>query len=721
MLLLIPSHKTEVDGTGKSISPSGRVLVVLPSDTDLSSNVVVPDTAITTTLGTNDSVESMNCFPTSPFAFQQQPNSRCSPSNHRDDSFIKGQMGFSDDQNNRSRRHSHSGLEGGGYSSLTSSQYRSRSRQSISHSSPYQYQTIRTPRTLRAAFRKARKDQSPLLTSTSFGTDYATLDLSSDLDDDDMAPKATMAQFNTQKRCYGFLSPKSPVSSNRVQNTGDSDGDEDRDANSMSDLMASGSSSNAIAETATKQWARESSEIVDIDGVSDEEMGADAASTAVTSQPMVSETDSLPRKSEAEADVQDRDLDLGNTFDADMLAILGMASDMELVMPAFENGDLDDVEKDYALIGSGRRSRSATAVSPSCSHSSSTTITYMSCRSSPRSRSRTPNITIVESSYNSAGSVPVSPSVLDTHKRSQTSEPPEAAGCSISPTQVDSDSRYQDLSTPHEDLGNLRQHRDTSKQNSKSLSDTSSASFSAHHALFTPSSSSSSSFSSSSSSSSSTATRGRRSQGPIYFKPSHHRLPDRTNAMAIQSTQWSQGDHSPASARAGHPFDLSGFSSLPNNGNSYMGKVQPSSEPPLLLDKSAIMTANSISRITASMSVLTPQEVQDDYYARRNLRIHHQRQRRRSATAAAGGHMAHLGLSEASFLPLARRSSATDIHPLEKLVVPAIGSNPLPASYYIPPSAFRTEAAVAAEKEAERKRREMEEETFLVFPSPTLS
>ncbi|KAG0201056.1 hypothetical protein BGX28_006052 [Mortierella sp. GBA30] len=143
--------------------------------------------------------------------------------------------------------------------------------------------------------------------------------------------------------------------------------------------------------------------------------------------------------------------------------------------------------------------------------------------------------------------------------------------------------------------------------------------------------------------------------------------------------------------------------------------------------------------LVTNMNVLTPQEVQEDYYARRSLRASQQRRRRRSSVmSAAIAQDANRSNASAPFrvegfspVPGPLRSTSRPaffpgVHPFDTstMPVPAIGPTPIPASYYIPPSAFRTEADVAAEREAERKRKQEEEdlkESFLVFPSPSLA
>jgi hypothetical protein len=235
--------------------------------------------------------------------------------------------------------------------------------------------------------------------------------------------------------------------------------------------------------------------------------------------------------------------------------------------------------------------------------------------------------------------------------------------------------------------------------------------------------------------------------------------------MIIQSNQWTMDNNKTTTGTRGFPPQSVGIRGIEGNHIYMVRECSPTPPPPPLLDKSAIMTTHNISLATANMNVLTPQEVQEDYYTRRNIRLSQQRQRRRSsaavaaaaaaaaaavtsaATATTGGARTSYRFEGVS--PLASGSSSSSsssrsasvhgsefAHPLDssntlngnnKSNAPvAIGATMLPTSYYIPPSAFRTEAAVAAEREREmeRKRKEDEEEalkdSFLVFPSPTL-
>ncbi|KAF9358153.1 hypothetical protein BGX26_002370 [Mortierella sp. AD094] len=788
MLLLVPSHKADDGGTGKNSTSHNRVLVFLPSDIDLSSNIVVPDTAITTTLGTNDTLDTNNGFSISPYSIQksafmdltmysrdhlgilqpsgpteqvhphqqnsQQSNIHRSPG-RPDDTNLTPYYRHSDSQINRTRRHSHTGLVNGGTCAMAYSRSRTKSRQSISQSSPYQCQPVRTPRALRAAFRKARKDQSPLLTSTSFGSDYTVPNLTSYVENDDMdlsfrvaMSRPTAGSSNSSSTRAGssgveFGSSQSassyrgtPISSHSVLSKGNATGvaaahydgyryqakseigepnsDIELDENEVPNPwrgpvpITTTTNANSSLTKGFKRHVRQLSEVLDVDGLSDDEMCVEPKS--------FSNSISKAGGKSLETEEDRQDIDLDNTLDADMAMILGMTSDMELVMPNFDDEYLEDLKNDPILVGQSRRSSTISIVSPSCSHYSSTTITCLSSQPSPRSHSGTPSATTDETSCR-AESLPVSPGVLAARARMQS---PNASHVNSRSSQSPNSSVHspaQDLSIIHRDIDHLKRHRDSLKQSSDMTTN---------------------SLPKSSCSSSPTTTNERKSQGPIYFKPSHHSLPvqsspseyPRQNIMIIQSNQWTFDNKGSSRARVFPPESIQGNRDMQGNGGNQIFRIQepshspPQPQPPQVqssLNKSTMMTANNISLVTANMSVLTPQEVQEDYYTRRNLRIYQQRQRRKSAVLDRGSSVGPPFGSTEGFSPWARRFSTSDVHPLERPVMPAIGANPLPASYYIPPSAFRTEAAVAAEKEAERKRREQEEESFLVFPSPTLS
>ncbi|KAF9186910.1 hypothetical protein BGZ51_001700 [Haplosporangium sp. Z 767] len=816
----------------------GRVLVVLPSDTDLSSNVVVPDTAITTTLGTNDTIDiqlpgaysSNNAtlftepqtlsrdqrgmsHPTGSDDSLRSPPPQLKPNQQSNvyrwqDRFDVSQQGRRQsscsygkgyDRFNRGRRHSHTGLIDMDYALHAFSHSRARSRQSMSHIMSNPHQSMRTPRTLKAAFRKARKDQSPLLTSASFGTDYMSLIPASELEDDDMLPalgadssKSSTTAGSRHAGSYNCNTPPGmrnrsmePMSrsleNDHVINTAyarttrsssvdfsrrsavspvrhamdqidssddiDLDGDEDEDLGYDSDLITSAVKPTPTSINPSRRQRSECAEFVDVDGVSDEEMNMPKVPT-LTSSPLA-QTRTAQLHPITSLNAQDQDIDLANTLDADMNMILGMASDMELVMPKFDDEYLEDLKNDPVLSGTNRGLTSASMGSPCYSQSSSTTTTSGSSWTSFTRNSNSWGSTPMEKGHRSGIATSRSPSTSTSRGHSST---PDASLSPRYPTHLPA---QQDLSTIHKDIDNLKRHRDSLRRSSVYTSDESTSTASSHsippcYRPFESQPPAAVSSSSISPSVSATATSSdRKTSGPIYFKPSHHSLPDmpglgehpHQNVMIAQSNQWSFDNKAGPGPMVLPSHQQLGNTAMQVNERNHVFRgcettPSPPSPPSLPLDKSAIMTTNNISLATANMNVLTPQEVQEDYYARRNLRLYQQRQRRRSsavAAAAAAAAAASVNKTECQQSPLAARSStAFGTHPLDKapimphavVPVPAIGASHIPASYYIPPSAFRTEAAVAAEREAERKRKEEEEElknSFLVFPSPTLS
>ncbi|KAG0261097.1 hypothetical protein BG011_001349 [Mortierella polycephala] len=663
---------------------------------------------------------------------------------------------------------------------------------------------MRTSRILRAAFRKARKDQSPLLTSVSFGTDYMSSIPASELEDEDMLPalrtdsstSSTTAgsKHNGSYNCstlpgmrnrsmepvgamsrslgnghmintlYSRTTRSSSVDFSRrpavspVRHAMDQidssddidlDGDEDGDLGYDSDLITSAAKPTSTSINLSRRQRRECAEFVDVDSVSDEEMDTPKA-PMVTSGPLTqTETTQLHPTTSLTAQDHDRtmdqDIDLANTLDADMNMILGMASDMELVMPKFDDEYLEDLKNDPVLSGTNRGLTSASMASPCYSQSSSMTTTSISSQTSPARHSNSSGSTLMEKCHRLGTATSGSPSTSASRGHSST---PDA---SLSPRYSTHRSAQQDLSTIHKDIDNLKRHRDSLRRSSVHTSDENTSTASTHstppcHKSLENQSPATASFPLTSSSVSATAVSSdRKPSGPIYFKPSHHSLPDMSgsgerlheNVMITQSNQWSFDNKVGPGTMAPPSHQQPGNITMQVNERNHIFRVcettpSPPSPPSLPLAKSAIMTTNNISLATANMNVLTPQEVQEDYYARRNMRLHQQRQRRRTSAAAAAA-AASMNRTEGQTSPLGvRPSTAFGIHPLDKtpimshtvVPVPAIGASHIPASYYIPPSAFRTEAAVAAEREAEQRRKEEEEElkdSFLVFPSPTLS
>ncbi|KAI9235146.1 MAG: hypothetical protein BYD32DRAFT_470690 [Podila humilis] len=784
MLLLVPSNKDE-DGSGKAMSPTrGRVLVVLPPDTDLSSNVIVPDAAITNTLITNEALDPANVLaspqlsmnklsyieptqtrdplgiiqPQGPesiyqhirLQYEQTPTITTQPNSQgREDTNHRRSIQYpsAEDTISRARRHSHSGLvemDHPIFQALARS--RSKLRSSFSQATPYQHQ--RTLRALRTALKKGRKDQSPLLTSASFGTDYGQSCFDDEIDDPFSEWRAQQ-HHNAIRQAMGH-SPELVFGSSFGHLSSESELSSDSLNTKLAPRRPSISNDIEIDKEdhlkttgaqGTKRQLHDSQEDIDIVGVSDEEMEPPKSEMMANQGPTIVPRDSWRTPSLSPED-KNRSLGETDTYDADMDLILGMASDMDLVMPQFDDEYLDDLNNDPSLLVQIRRVPSI-STSPVTSHSSSTTITCISSLHSPSSRSMTPGV-CVESTLRQE-SPPTSPATIEARKRSGSSSVKgqmPMMGNMNSPHSTENTQAGQDLSTIHRDIDNLKRHRDSLQSNIEMIT-------SPPKGLPTPSSSSSSSNSSSHSRAPSSDKRSN-PQAPLYFKPTHHSQPSgdhsHQNVMIIQSNQWTfDSDQLQQPGLVGRIPLQSPTHAVRGNDGNHIFSVRESSppSPPPVLDKSAIMTTNNISLATANMNVLTPREVQEDYYVKRNIQRMYQRNRRRSSTGTAsalsaaaasvatppfrlGPMMPQGPLNSTIPLPLRRGSISPDgPHPLDKFGVATVMvmGNPLPASYYIPPSAFRTEATVAAEKEAERKRREEEElkDSFLVFPSPTLS
>ncbi|KAF9309571.1 hypothetical protein BG003_009603 [Podila horticola] len=653
------------------------------------------------------------------------------------------------------------------------SRSRSKSRSTFSLATPYQHQ--RTPRVLRAALKKGRKDQSPLLTSASFGTDYGQPCFDAENEDPFSAWRAQQHHHNAIRQALGLNhSPELPFgsfSSGQLSSGSDlscdslnskhapGTGPSARQPNAMSNDIEIDEEDKCLGRRRSKTMSSspntrrkliDSQEDIDIVGVSDEEMEPLKAQAFMADRAPLIKPRLDPWKTPSLSPPWDKNRVLYETdsYDADMDLILGMASDMDLVMPQFDDEYLDDLKSDSNLVVQSRR---VSAVSPTTSHSSSTTITCISSLNSPPSRSMTPGLSVESASRQE--SPPTSPATIESRKRSGSfsakGQQLPMMGNMSSPHSTENAQAGQDLSTIHRDIDNLKRHRDSLQSNFEMNSSPSKG-------LPTPSSSSSSSSSNTHSRVPSSDKRSN-SQAPLYFKPTHHTQPSEDHShqsvMIIQSNQWTTDNIQSRSGAIGRPLQQPPTHAIRGNDGNHIFAVRESSppSPSPVLDKSTIMTTNNISLATANMNVLTPREVQEDYYVKRNIQRMYQRNRRRSSTSAAsasaaaaatvgippfrpfGAHVPHgLPLNSTIPLPLRRRSiSSNGSHPLDtfeatvipSVMVPLMGVNPLPASYYIPPSAFRTEAAVAAEKEAERKRREEEElkDSFLVFPSPTLS
>ncbi|KAG0312728.1 hypothetical protein BGZ97_010907 [Linnemannia gamsii] len=129
------------------------------------------------------------------------------------------------------------------------------------------------------------------------------------------------------------------------------------DSNNSKDMASVTTKSLKCPPVPPKRGHRDSSEIVDVDGLSDEEMTEDEPSKAPTT------TGESPASNRARVDQwlkdgvdkktredrTDLEIDVENSLDADMNTILGMASDMELVMPKFDDNYLQDLNTEHAL------------------------------------------------------------------------------------------------------------------------------------------------------------------------------------------------------------------------------------------------------------------------------------------------------------------------------------------------------------------------------------
>ncbi|KAI8361390.1 hypothetical protein B0O80DRAFT_483635, partial [Mortierella sp. GBAus27b] len=634
MLLLVPSNKADSEGAGKSATSPNRVLVVLPSDTDLSSNVVVPDTAITTTLGTNDIVETIsNLTATSPFSSNKATLSD-PPRNSRDHLGIWQSFGAVDppnpryhptqqpttrrspdrelsDYTSRSRRHSHTGLVDAGYGVGSLPHPRSRSRQS-SHSLPYLYQPTRTLRALRNAFRQARRDQSPLLTSGSVPADCPMPTVPLDLEDAGPGfSRMTRLPASSLQRSR-YTSPEAIASDVEVASA-----DKGGSASKLTKLTDSNSSTFSIGldgsddgpnsnqglhvmnpsksfksgiDAARRSRARASSDVMDVDEGShfDERSRQQkppltkGVATGINTAACVSRGSSIDRNETRFTEYQDIDQD---NLDADMNMILGMTSDMELVMPQFDDEYLEDLKNDSVRKTSFTQSSAVSATSPSCLDSSSTTITCISSQSSPRSYSPTPGVASAESRQYTE-SLPASPGVLAARDQCTPSIQQYAA-------LLDHAKEDQDLP------------KDTDPDNPviiPSRSSSSSPSFSQTGKGSPPSALSS------------TDSSERKANGPIYFKPRQYSMPGRHYDgehsqqywRVAPSNQWVSDTNRPVDPTTGLHFSFQGNTSFHGSVGHRTSRTQESWHPSE--DKSTTMTAGNISLITSNMSVLTPQE-----------------------------------------------------------------------------------------------------------------
>ncbi|KAG0078160.1 hypothetical protein BGZ92_001601 [Podila epicladia] len=108
----------------------------------------------------------------------------------------------------------------------------------------------------------------------------------------------------------------------------------------------------------TRRQFHDSQEDIDIMGVSDEEMEPLKAQTSVANQGSSIKPRLNPWRtpSLSSPEGKNRVPDEPNSYDAEMDLILGMASDMDLVMPQFDDKYLDDLKNDPNLLMQSRRS-----------------------------------------------------------------------------------------------------------------------------------------------------------------------------------------------------------------------------------------------------------------------------------------------------------------------------------------------------------------------------
>ncbi|KAG0325416.1 hypothetical protein BGZ99_000663 [Dissophora globulifera] len=467
------------------------------------------------------------------------------------------------DNNGRFRRHSHTGLVSSSVQGYTPSQLlqqqswpwscsslspgyrshagrpRSRSRQSSSNALSYQHQLIRTPRALRSAFRKSRKDQSPLLTSASFGADQAWSHLVGDLEEDDYElsflrrmstgssphglsdrsnigyyynPARTMGQiveaigelstsdgsdvFNNSDDALVSEPTVEMVSASQVgdhcQNSVDNsriDINPDDNGNTGEHTAAPAVSERSSLKTTSMHLIDKSPETLDIM----DEVLMNETSTATGKKhriPLLQGEQKFGLGSDSEAD--------GGTPDTDMNMILGIASDMELVMPQFDDEYLEDLKNDPVLRTLSRRSSSVSTLSSACSRSPSTTITNSNqFHHSPRSQHSSLSPAIPPADLSSgqvraqpAESVPVSPGVL------------AARQASLLPVASEEQKGTRQVSpNVNRDIDNLRRHQYSLKQSTEMMNADSSPARSLQSSPASPASSTSQNLSSSSSSS----------------------------------------------------------------------------------------------------------------------------------------------------------------------------------------------------------------------------
>ncbi|KAF9978109.1 hypothetical protein BGZ73_003681 [Actinomortierella ambigua] len=894
MLLLVPSNKSEDKegdnsgsnttggGIGGSSSGGAKVLVVLPPDTDLTSkNVLLPDI-----LKAPQEVDgspsrrhhhhhshrrsSVPCLQDHLGIFQPtvEPNRPRSRHNSSDIGFERA-ASFSSPSSSSSRYHPF--------------QHTPRSKLS------------RTPRSLRSAFRKFRPDPSPLLAPDLFGIDILKDD---DVYDGELMQSLRERQIASHFNTAGTGATTSGYSSSQTSRTTSSTPSLTSGTDKSSPSISSTSSSFATQKsmgppptnaegTSTSSSAKPTSrrrpgtqtrpksrvrvvtdgddtesleedddEQEDNKHAKDNNGSPDMAHKSDKGEMDVDENEqSQPQQQDNEGHQEDGSVNTpsNGTLDSDLDAILGMASDMELIMPKFDDAYLADLDENNQPTLSRRtnsrrsfeRSHSATVQSTardgrSNSQSSSTTITSL-----PTLRSRTASPCADRAGPPSPDSVlrmtaspaPVSTSGQSLHAASSTLK----ADLTTEKGEEDDNGNKVDGLTISRDIDNLRRHRDSLKDLEEKVKE-----------------------------SDGDSTLTKPSGGPIYFKPSAHTIPigpeepslgppstplapllhplstaaprgvpPRPPPMIIQSSQWSStrgggatmsaiepgsnmiysireatlgvrrdgGMLAPAGATgiAGvppgvppgvsmvpgvHPFapliivptpssSMGISSSSPSSSSSpFVASAPPQSPPPV--------TAQQISMATANMTIPSPLELQEEYHYKRDLKKKYYQQLRRttsmlerswmgtpstatraaSSTAAASSRRSsNLSVNTtptglAPLPPLVAGASSAGVKPLQAVESPehqtvngrtgssageVLLSSPLPmgggqpstvldtngipshlASYYLPPSVFRTvaeaEAEAEAEVEAERRRKEEElKESFFNLPSPTPS
>jgi len=214
--------------------------------------------------------------------------------------------------------------------------------------------------------------------------------------------------------------------------------------------------------------------------------------------------------------------------DADMNMILGMASDMELVMPRFNDEYLKDLRNDPVLTKPCTRSYSLSAISPSCYGSSSTRVSCLSSCSSSKAYSPTPGVSFTECSQY-IESLPASPCVLAERVQNRY---PDAIQQTRPPS--------QSPNLPHRSKADLdlAAVEDADGDSSKHCAERANAA----DTVMKSSPSSPTSLEMQTGSSPSTlslnADSEHKSNGPIYFNPRHYPIPERHYGEDQSQRKW---------------------------------------------------------------------------------------------------------------------------------------------------------------------------------------